>query len=137
MKEIDGLPEAATTADAATPKSAAFTPGPWRLCHHLQSAEKDAECPCGYRGGIWGSDEEHVVCEMGSTEHVGEEGLCPPRYPRPVELANARLIAAAPELLEALSDMLFEDSDKSEGDRLITRIKARAAIAKATGEVQP
>ena len=46
--------------------------------------------------------------------------------------ANARLIAAAPELLEALQRILFEDSDKSERDRLNDRLLAHAAIAKAT-----
>jgi hypothetical protein len=42
--------------------------------------------------------------------------------------ADARLIAAAPDLLEALRSML-EDDDHDEAKR-----KARAAIAKATGE---
>jgi hypothetical protein len=42
--------------------------------------------------------------------------------------ANARLIAAAPDLLEALRAML-EDDDHGEACS-----KARAAIAKATGE---
>lgn len=117
------------------------TPGPWHLCHHLESAEKDASCPCGYRGGIWGSDEEHVVCEMGSADIAGEEGLSPPRYPRAVELANARLIAAAPDLLEALRLVLpaaehayhtgaFADIDG--GDWWSRILQAREAIAKAT-----
>ena len=51
------------------------------------------------------------------------------QYPRD---ANARLIAAAPELLEAL--MCFVDNEQfrlTERQRLD---KARAAIAKATGE---
>jgi hypothetical protein len=46
------------------------------------------------------------------------------------------LIAAAPELLEVLRDILaFEESasvDEPEAERLIAR--AKAAIAKATGE---
>jgi len=81
------------------------TPGPWHLCRHLQSLEADAACPCGYRGGIFGGDEAGMVCEMGSTVIPGEEGLEAPRYPRPVELANARLIAAAPELLAACEEV--------------------------------
>lgn len=43
--------------------------------------------------------------------------------------ANARLIAAAPELLEALEAMLDED------DGGMAANKARTAIAKARGEV--
>lgn len=35
-------------------------------------------------------------------------------------------------LLAALADILFEDSGKSEEARLLTRIKARAALARAT-----
>ena len=75
----------------------------WKLCHHLQSAEKDASCPCGYRGGIWGPDGEHLVCEMGSTVTPGEEALTIPRYERRVELANAALIVAA---VNALPDLI-------------------------------
>lgn len=45
--------------------------------------------------------------------------------------ANARLIAAAPALYEALDDLLYEDSDKSEQAQLVTRIKAAAALALA------
>ena len=42
--------------------------------------------------------------------------------------ANARLIAAAPELLAALEEMMYYDDGGHRGD------KARAAIAKAKGE---
>jgi hypothetical protein len=47
-------------------------------------------------------------------------------------LANARLIAAAPELLEALC-MVLDDPDALDG-RPLTYECVRAAIAKATGE---
>lgn len=43
---------------------------------------------------------------------------------------NAHLIAAAPELLEALESFVFEFGDKCER---ATVVKARAAIAKAKG----
>ena len=44
--------------------------------------------------------------------------------------ANARLIAAAPDLLEALQDMVSDHASLSDA----TLAFARAAIAKATGE---
>lgn len=109
-----------------------FTPGPWKLCRHLQSAEKDAACPCGYRGGIWGADGEHIVCEMGSTATPGQEGLEPPRYERPTELANAALIAAAPDLYAALDDMVKLAIQLGAID--LETHDAFAALAKARGE---
>ena len=48
-------------------------------------------------------------------------------------MANARLIAAAPELLEALCDMVSDRAELSEA----TVQFAKAAIAKATGEEAP
>lgn len=77
----------------------AATPGPWKLCFHLQSKENDEKCRCGYRGSIWGGDKEAVVCEMGSTVIKGEEGLEPPGYGREQELINARFIAASRTLM--------------------------------------
>ena len=50
-------------------------------------------------------------------------------YLRPVAMANARLVAAAPELLDALKTILVISDRKHDAwDR------AYAAIAKATGE---
>lgn len=69
----------------------AATPGPWRPCLHLRSVEDDKSCPCGYRGGIWGSDQEHQVCEIGS----GDEPMAAPRYERLQEITNANFIIAA------------------------------------------
>lgn len=56
-------------------------------------------------------------------------------------LANARLIAAAPELLEALQNIVgtYNDSDRwTQGDEPepVEIQAARAAIAKATGDAQ-
>ena len=49
-------------------------------------------------------------------------------------LANARLICAAPDLLEALEDLLIRVADDEEYGPEHAITKARAAIAKARGE---
>lgn len=82
---------------------AKHTPGPWELCHHLRSIEEDAGCGCGYRGVIYGPDKNvaMAICQPGHDQAPpGQEGSEPNRYPREVEIANARLISAAPDLLE-------------------------------------
>ena len=48
--------------------------------------------------------------------------------------ANARLIAAAPDLLSALIGMMNRYGDKTEHPFCDSSISARAAIAKAKGE---
>lgn len=62
-------------------KQAKHTPGPWRL--------ED-----GPEDGLWVADENHFVanCRQSYAMAEGES------------IANARLIAAAPEMAEALSD---------------------------------
>lgn len=70
------------------------TPTPWDLCHHLQSAEKDASCKCGYRGGIWGGDGEVLVLEMGNcNRHEGHDMV--DTGDRPTQLANAAFVVKA------------------------------------------
>ena len=50
--------------------------------------------------------------------------------------ANARLIAAAPELLEALQNLLAVASVRIDDPRIVQFDAARAAVAKATGETK-
>jgi len=91
---------------------ATHTKGPWKL-----SAGRNIETESGEFYITYGKD----------------------RYGNPVfrdfvELdRNARLIAAAPELLDALQDLLKDKylADPINADRMAA---ARAAIAKATGE---
>lgn len=87
--------------------AAKATPGPWHLCAHLKSIEHDRACSCGYRGSIWGGDQEHVVCQPGHDgAPAGQEGTEPQRYEREQEIANAHYIAAAHP--SAIADLLAE-----------------------------
>lgn len=85
-------------------KLAAATPGPWHPCRHLESIEADAACGCGYRGVIYGPEEEgFAVLQPGhEPPPVGEEGTEPPRYGRPMEIANMQLVVAAINALPGL-----------------------------------
>ena len=59
------------------------------------------------------------------------------RFETGVKEADARLIAAAPELLEALEELYHLIDDAHDGDRVFTfelAQKAKAAIAKARGQ---
>jgi len=89
------------------------TPGPWYIDRILNNAN------LGYRAIIDG--DGYTVCS-----------------PSPMGQANARLIAAAPDLLAVLEEIVkaidFERgaSETEDAERLL--IAAREAIAKATGE---
>ena len=86
------------------------TPGPWRV---------NMDCEDAFLGKI--------SVEAGNSYYIAQvdEGRS--------QLANARLIAAAPELLEAL-ELLVDNPyrEGTESDERLRRI-ARAAIANATG----
>lgn len=62
------------------------------------------------------------------------EGIAELGERTPENEANARLIAAAPELLEALQEMMSRYGSKNSGFDNEETAKARAAIAKAKGE---
>lgn len=99
------------------------TPGPWRFYTDPQPNG----CPIVGTGGL-------MVAQLAHSINYPEQ--------RDTAIANARLIAAAPELLEALGDlmgvaeaaMLRANFDGGEYDIEGELADARAAIAKATGE---
>jgi hypothetical protein len=111
-----------------TAARARHTPGPWRVD------------PC-YKADVQTADGCIEICTVdgdGANYSTGApHGLYTPS--RSSALANARLIAAAPELLEALRELAdafsceitFEGVKQPEDPAIV---KARAAIAKATGE---
>ena len=99
------------------------TPGPWKLELGRDGA------PRGLRG----------PAEVEHRNIVNWNGFSSPT--KPASMANARLIAAAPELLEALDGMLEVYGGEHEADGLPKHeielnliAYARAAIAKARGE---
>ncbi len=96
--------------------SAKHTPGPWDI---------------GVSGIIRKAGTEILVASIfGMPERIGCDGA--------VERANALLVTAAPDLLEALEEfMAVSDCNCSLvefDDGICTHDKARAALAKARGE---
>ena len=83
------------------------TPGPWTVDHDAVS----------HNGA-------HIAFAIG---HDGDDYA--------TQCANARLVAAAPDLLAALQEILDAEEGVGETDRP-HMIRARAAIAKATGSAQ-
>jgi hypothetical protein len=90
------------------------TPGPWE--YDAESMQVIAP-KCGYH---W-AQSVAVVAEIGRLDYDEPE-------------ANARLIAAAPELLSALNAMLTHMGMDEDEWTKPTFNQARAAIRKATGE---
>ncbi len=85
------------------------TPGPWTF-------HRESSCDRGDSYGVRAPAPHHWV--------IPSLNINP---------ADARLIAAAPDLLEALRKMVKEfEGCYAEGE--LAMIKAKAAIAKATGE---
>lgn len=106
------------------------TPGPWEVDIH-----GNIKCPPIGDGRKY--DGLHYVASTTGLSGERVANLCGGAY-RPIEesKANASLIAAAPDLLEALRELLnAPDPDEVEDatPRFRAVMKAHAAIAKATG----
>lgn len=107
------------------------TKGPWRVeeepgCYEILGNTIDIEVPKEFQGISEGATRSTMVCKV----YEQQEGE-----------ANARLIAAAPELLEACKSLLDAPHHEHFAARLndaemaaIDRMKA--AVAKATGREQ-
>lgn len=101
-----------------------FTPGPWRVC-------RDGDCTCGF---VWSACGEIHVASVHGPESLGQDyyGSDVATLDAP---ANARLIASAPDLLEALEDMLpaFRSATPGPAYRGLKQ-RAELAIARARGD---
>lgn len=105
----------------ATTVKVAHTPGPW-LFDTFSRGVNDPRSPVKTERGYFVQQKRGLdVCELRT------------QASRPAEetKANARLIAAAPELLQALKRLLRESDD---GITIGGVEDAQAAIAQATGE---
>lgn len=96
------------------------TPGPWKIY--------DAACGLDYYPGIEVSNSSKSIIVFGTDidDQSGVRGDS-----RTERIANAKLIAAAPELLEALM-MLLETNEALPNLKFSAEVKAYAAIKKAT-----
>ena len=92
------------------------TPEPWKVVTRLSGSENHR----GY--GIWTSTQGFYLAEVIPVDTNGIEGW-----------ANANLIAAAPELLEALKEIIKLYGRSRLPARVDAIAKGKAAIAKAKG----
>jgi hypothetical protein len=94
------------------------TPGPWAI----SAPDADADAIA-----IWAPNETYCIGEVFNVSRI------------PANAANARLIAAAPELLEALQALIAEYEPNlkafaTDAPRKAKWESACAIVAKATGE---
>ena len=99
--------------------SAKHTPGPWSLSDSFDRVERRVKH----------GDNPPLVWGIAS----GINSAHPDYMPRAEQIANARLIAAAPDLLAALYSIATDPSAIYSGANAHIGDIARAAIAKATG----
>ena len=90
------------------------TPGPWAILERAEDSRTHI------------SNGAHIVCTLGTTRTDGSPNHSP----------NALLIAAAPDLLSALEEMMavFQDHEQYDEESAEVIQSARAALRKAKGE---
>lgn len=110
------------------------TPGPWEACH-------DGKCKCRQVWSIPGDCPVFTANDKGEKVLVGlihhewgdDLDLIYGEIPAEQQEANARLIAAAPDLLEACKLVLENIAPKYSSYHICVE-KLRAAISKAEGK---
>ena len=99
------------------------TPGPWKTVEVLDAKTN----PCGY--SVWQDKESQYLGEA-----CGRKICQTPDGTTPENLANAKLMAAAPDMLEALKVCVIDFPGLTSFQHTTTRKIILAAITKATGE---
>ena len=108
-----------------------FTPGPWEVVEDIRYEDKESQYTAGFD-----------ICNFDGTSVVGCEGISGDSEK---ERANAILIAAAPDLLEALEGVLRisdlwlpHEVEEQHGEEMyvlhMARNKMIAAVEKARGQ---
>lgn len=110
------------------------TPSPWKMC-----GEDRGGCVCGQIWGDTNSVEQRPVATCHHHACKRAECVDMPNPRREEQQANMRLIAAAPELLEACEALLvewevMERLQGTHGWKEVAVDRAANAIAKAKGE---
>lgn len=113
----------------STSNESKHTPGPWSVPHF---AEPDVNCQCGYvlTDNLMGAVATvHCSGEGDDWERSGDN----PKFAE--ACANARLIAAAPDLLRVAKAILSLASQEPAAARLsiVERVELADIIAKAEG----
>lgn len=89
----------------------------------------------GHTRGPWKARFENVRYVIFVDGEIGEKALATTGGAYPDSEANAKLIASAPELLEALQMLVADFGDYPASERpCLAFDKARAAIARATDQ---
>lgn len=116
-------------------KPSGHTPGPWHITFYVYQTDNAA--PTGRRAQIV-SDSRHVGGIMDGA-HIAANGggVCDVKRTGPMAAADARLIAAAPEMLEGLRHVLAMKDDAyltghPEWEAICEQ--AESIIRKATGQ---
>lgn len=104
--------------------AARHTPGPWGFYGKIQSVGEEGDKADLYWGNVTPVPWRGYVCSILSADRI--DGIS-----REEAEANARLIAAAPELLEVVQGILAEDMLQYLPAEYIAKV--RAVISKATG----
>lgn len=103
---------------------AQHTPGPWQL-------HGKGDCPCGT---IFDATGDCYVARAFGPADIND---CDPIPNEAAQIANAALIAAAPDLLAALKNALHHIDIIAPGSHDVLKHGIRAAIARATASPKP